>query len=145
VVVAVVVFNGITPYLELKTAAGFNMYANLVTADGDTNHFVITATAHMRDVQSDVVRIIATDDDDLDEYIDSGFLLPVVNLRDYLADHPDATVTFEHNGETVTLSPANDSPEWLDRQPTVVEKLAFFRAVAIDDPPECQPKFLPAR
>ena len=31
VLVAVVVANGLTPYLELKTAYGWNMYANLVT------------------------------------------------------------------------------------------------------------------
>ena len=34
VLVGLVVANGLTPYLELKTAYGFNMYANLVTVAG---------------------------------------------------------------------------------------------------------------
>ena len=33
-----VVANGLTPYLELKTGFGWNMYANLRTVDGESNH-----------------------------------------------------------------------------------------------------------
>ena len=44
VLVTLVVANGLTPYLELKTAYGFNMYANLVTVAGESNHFVVRDT-----------------------------------------------------------------------------------------------------
>ena len=30
------VLNGLTPYTEIKTAYGFNMYANLLTARGQS-------------------------------------------------------------------------------------------------------------
>jgi len=40
-VVLVTILNGLTPYTEIKTAYSFNMYANLVTSNGLSNHFVI--------------------------------------------------------------------------------------------------------
>lgn len=144
VVVAVVVLNALSPYLELKSATGFNMYANLVTAGGETNHYLVPRTAQLRSGQTDVVRITSSNDFGLNLYVDSGFDLPVVNLRDYLAEHPDVAVTFEHEGGTVVLDPARDHPEWIDAQPILVEKLAYFRAVPIESPPICQPAWLPA-
>ena len=47
---SLVVANGLTPYLELKTGYGWNMYANLRTVDGETNHFLVRAhaAAHRR-------------------------------------------------------------------------------------------------
>jgi hypothetical protein len=38
-----VVANGLTPYLEVKTGYGWNMYANLRTVDGETNHYLLPA------------------------------------------------------------------------------------------------------
>ncbi len=144
VVVGVVLVNALSPYLELKSATGFNMYANLVTAGGETNHYLVPGTAQWRSGQTDVVRITSSNDFGLNLYVDSGFDLPVVNLRDYLAEHPDVAVTFEHEGVTVVLDPASAHPEWIDAQPVLVEKLAYFRAVPIERPPICQPAWLPA-
>ena len=58
VLVAIVVANGLTPYLELKTALGFNMYANLVTVAGDSNHLVVRRTAHVLPVQDDLLEVV---------------------------------------------------------------------------------------
>lgn len=153
--VAVIVLNGLAPYLELKTAAGFNMYANLVTADGQSNHFVIPGTANVRSVQAELATIVSSSDEDLAEYVDSGFDLPLDNLRDYLADHPQAAVTFDvvllengrrqPNPNRVELARAGDHPEWIDRQPWYLERFLTFRAVASEEPPACQSSFLPAR
>ncbi len=149
VLIAIVLFNGITPYLELKTSSGFNMYANLTTAGGESNHFIVRSTASMRDEQVATATILSTSDEDLAEYIDSGFALPLVNLRDYLAGHPDVAVSFALNepneGEVIVdLERAADHREWLDRQPWYTEKLLAFRAVPIDESPACQNSFLPA-
>ncbi|HJQ95227.1 MAG TPA: HTTM domain-containing protein, partial [Acidimicrobiia bacterium] len=43
-VVVATLINGLTPYTEIKTAYGFNMYANLVTARGESNHFLVRHT-----------------------------------------------------------------------------------------------------
>jgi hypothetical protein len=102
-----------------------------------------------------VATIVSSSDEDLAEYVDSGFDLPLINLRDYLADHPEVAVTFDvhllENGQRqpnptrVELARAGDNPEWIDHQPWYLERFLTFRAVPSDDPPACQSAFLPAR
>lgn len=48
VVVLLAALNGLAPYLEVKTAHGFNMYSNLHTANGATNHLLVPATLPLR-------------------------------------------------------------------------------------------------
>ena len=139
VLVAVVVANGLTPYLEVKTAVGFNMYANLVTVAGDTNHLVVRRTAHVSTVQDDLLEVIESEDDGLAAYADEGYLLPRRNLLDYLARNPGVSVlVWDGDGER-TL----DSSDGV-RLPLVVRKLLTFRAVDAKDPPRCQAVWLPA-
>lgn len=139
VLVAAIVANGLGPYLELKTALGFNMYANLVTVSGETNHLVVRRTAHLRTVQDDLLEVVESEDDGLDLYRTEGYLLPRRNLLDYLARHPDVSVVVR--GE--------DGEETLDGSdgvllPVVLRNTASFRSVDTHDPPRCQSVFLPA-
>ena len=76
------VANGSTPYLELKTAYGWNMYANLRTVDGDSNHFVVRCTLPLTDEQADLVRIISTDDPGLALYADDDYALDLAAAAD---------------------------------------------------------------
>ena len=139
VLVAVVVANGLTPYLEVKTAVGFNMYANLATVAGDTNHLVVRRTAHLSQVQDDLLEVVASEDEGLATYADEGYLLPRRNLLDYLARHPDVSVVVRDEDGERTL----DSSDGV-RLPVVVRKLFTFRAVDAEDPPRCQALWLPA-
>lgn len=140
VLVGLVVLNGLTPYLELKTGYGWNMYANLVTAGGESNHFVIRRTFPLTDGNADPVMILATDDLGLAAYIDSGWALPERNLRHYLADRPEATVTYEQAGVVRTGTGA----ELGERLPLWSEKLQLFRSIETRRPPRCQLVWLPA-
>ena len=139
VLVAVVVANGLTPYLELKTAVGFNMYANLSTVAGSSNHLVVRRTAHLSTVQDDLLGVVASEDDGLQTYADEGYLLPRRNLLDYLARNPDVSVVVRDEDGEHTLSSSDGV-----RVPLVVRKLVTFRAVDADDPPRCQARWLPA-
>ena len=142
---AAVVLNGLAPYLELKTATGFNMYANLVTADGQSNHLVIGRTAGLRDDQSRTVEILSSDDAGLAAYAESGFALPVANLRDHLAAHPETSVTYRLDGVLVDHRPAHPGPLTPASMSWLAERFALFRAVPLADPPACQNVWLPAR
>ncbi|MFT7600337.1 MAG: hypothetical protein ACI8TP_003278 [Acidimicrobiales bacterium] len=144
-IVALTMANGLAPYLELKTATGFNMYSNLTSGGGETNHLIVPATAGLRSEGSDLATVLETSDPDLAEYINSGFGLPFVNLTDYLADHLEAALTFERNGETVVVERAGDHPELLQRQSVLVEKFLFLRAVPLGSDSPCQNDWLPAR
>lgn len=140
VLVGIVVANGLTPYLELKTGYGWNMYANLVTAAGESNHLVIRRTLPLTDVNASAVEIVATDDPGLAAYVGSGWAVPERNLRHYLADRPEATVTFRRDGVDRTVSGA----EIGERLPLWAEKLQLFRSVDLRRPPRCQLVWLPA-
>jgi len=140
VLVGVVVANGFTPYLELKTGYGWNMYANLVTADGESNHLVIRRTLPLTDVNASAVEIVATDDPGLAGYVGTGWAVPERNLRHYLADHPDTTVTFRRDGVERTATGA----ELGERLPLWAEKFQLFRSLDLHRPPRCQLTWLPA-
>ncbi len=144
VIVGLVVLNGLSPYLELKDGFGFNMYSNLVTVAGETNHFIVPGTAELRDSQSETAVILASSDEDFAEYVDSGFALPLINLRNYLAENPDISVSFVVDGEQFDLERAGDHPEWIEPLPWYMDRFLPFRAVSTVDPPRCQPSFLPA-
>lgn len=140
VILALVVANALSPYLEVKTTTGFNMYANLVTVAGETNHLVVPRTLHLSDVQDDLLEIVSSEDDGLKMYASEGYLVPERNLRDYLARHPHASVVVrDASGGQRTL----DSGDGV-RMPLLSRKLLSFRAVDAQDPPRCQSQWFPA-
>jgi hypothetical protein len=144
VVPVLVVFNGLTPYLELKTSYGWNMYSNLETIDGDSNHLLVPRTVPVLDAQADLVRIVSTDDPGLRGYVDQRFDLPYLQVRAYLAEHPESAITYERAGQRHELAHASDEPDLVQPVPDWQQKLEAFRAVDQTDPNRCQPGFLPA-
>jgi hypothetical protein len=138
VLVALVTLNGLTPYLGLKTGYGFNMYANLHTVDGESNHWVIRRTADLIDVP--MVTIIESSEPGLAQYVGSGYLVPERNVLDRLADHPDHTITYTVQGRTV----AGTGAELGERLPVLVEKFGLFRSIDTQSPPRCQAVWLAA-
>ena len=140
-----VVGNGLTPYLELKTGYGWNMYANLRTVDGESNHLVLRRTLPLTDKQADLVRIISTDDPGLARYATQDYALTWRQLRTYLADRPEVRITYERAGSTFALARAGDLPELVEPVPAWREKLQLFRAIDLQDPERCVPAFGPAR
>ncbi|HEY5645023.1 MAG TPA: hypothetical protein VIS76_03695 [Pseudomonadales bacterium] len=139
--VAIVVFNGLTPHLELKTGYGWNMYANLVTAQGESNHFVIRRTLPLTDVQERLAEVEQSNDPGLQAYIDSGYLLPERRLLHYLSDHRQTSVRYTVGAETIEGTGAQLGVPL----PVLVEKWQLFRAVDARRPVRCQTTWLPAR
>ena len=140
-----VFLNGLTPYLELKTGFGWNMYANLRTVDGESNHFIVRRTLPLTDVQSDLVVIVRSDDTGLQRYADEGYSLTWQQLRSYLSSHPSAQVTYTRGSAVVALQHASDDPELVQPLPLWQRKVQLFRAVDEQSPERCRPTFGPAR
>ncbi|NNE96405.1 MAG: hypothetical protein HKN24_10290 [Acidimicrobiales bacterium] len=104
-IAALFVLNGISPYLELKTATAFNMYSNLVTRDGTSNHFVVRTTLPIRSAQSNPLVIVDSTDPGLREYAEEGLVIVPGNLRSYLETHEVRSVVVETaSGEVLDLS-----------------------------------------
>jgi hypothetical protein len=140
-----VVANGLTPYLEVKTAYGWNMYANLRTVDGDSNHLVVRRTVPLTDAQADLVHIADTDDPGLAAYEHQDYALTWQQLRVYLSEHPDVRIRYRRGSAHVSLAHASDDPELVEPLPLWQEKLQLFRAVDQRSPERCRPTFGPAR
>lgn len=142
VVAALVFLNGLTPYLEVKTAYGWNMYSNLVTVDGESNHLLIRSTLPVRSGHENLVTIVESDDPRLQAYADEGYLLPWPSLRVFLASNPDTALAYRRNGGVLEVPRAGDTaladpvPWWWRWMP--------LRAVHGDEPAGCQSFFLAA-
>ena len=142
---AIAFLIGCGPYLELRVGTSWNMYANLQTANGSSNSFLIPATAELTDYQSDVVRILESSDAGLQQYIDSGYVLPMINLRGYSSTHPDASITYERDGMTTTVEHTRDDPTLGSELPWWEQKVIVFRAIDTTEPIACQNTMWAAR
>lgn len=142
---ALVVLNGLTPYLELKTGFGWNMYANLRTVDGESNHYLVRGTLPLTDAQDDLVEILSSDDPGLASYAETEHALAWQQLRAYLSDRPEVRLTYRRGGAVVSLARAADDPDLIEPLPLWQEKLQLFRAVDQTSPERCQPSFGAAR
>lgn len=145
VVPLLVVANGLTPYLELKTGYGWNMYANLRTVDGETNHYLLPRTLPLTDEQADLVEIVDTDDAGLARYAATDYALTWRSLRTYLSDRPDVRITYVRDGRRVSLDRASDDPDLVRPVPAWRDKVQLFRAVDLQEPERCVPYWGAAR
>lgn len=144
VVPALALANGLTPYLELKTGFGWNMYSNLVTVAGHTNHLLIPRTWPVTDAQSHLVTVIGSDDPGLEGYAADRYRLALPQVQSYAAAHPGAWLRYELDG-TVRTAPHIGSDPVLSRHvPVWRHKLEIFRAVDMRTPVRCQDLWGPA-
>ncbi len=98
-VIAATVVVGLGPYLQIRTAAAFNMYSNLRVIDGSSNHVLIGALDDGQP-QSVVEVVQAGPGSVLAYYLDKDLLLPIENLDRHLLANPDEQVLVRH-GDTV--------------------------------------------
>ena len=135
---ALALLIGSGPYLEVRTATSWNMYANLQTARGSSNSFVIPATAELGDAHRDLVRIVSSGDAGLQQYVGTDFEVPFVNLRSYTSTHPDTSVTFIRGGETITVEHTRADPDLGRNLPWWQEKIVVHRSIDTSGAVSCQ-------
>jgi hypothetical protein len=140
-----VVANGLTPYLEVKTGYGWNMYANLRTVDGESNHLLVRRTFPLTDEHEDLVEILDTNSAALAAYAANDYALTWRQLRTYLSEHPSVRITYQRGTAIVALQRADDRPELVEPVPEWRDKLQLFRAVDLQSPERCVPTWGAAR
>jgi len=142
---ALVVLNGLTPYLEVKTGFGWNMYSNLRTVDGVSNHLLVPATLDVTGVQGDQVRIIESSDPELARLGEEEYVVAYSEFREYAHAHPDESATYERGGEVVRAQRLGDDPAGRGYISEVSLRLQSFRVIDVSGAERCQPVFSPAR
>lgn len=134
------VANGLTPYLELKSGYGWNMYSNLAVVDGASNHLLVRSGPALTDDHSRLVEVVESNVPGLGFYIRGDWLLPEQQLIDHLAALPGSHAVGVVNGETIRYESDEGAARSVWRQ-----KFQVFRAVDSEGPVNCQPSFGPAR
>jgi hypothetical protein len=137
--------NGLTPYLELKTAFGWNMYSNLVTVGGRSNHLLVPRTWPLSDAQRQLVTVLETNDATLRWYAEARYRIPLPQLRTYTAQWPGGRLRYELNGVVRDVPHIGSDPVLSRPVPGWRVKLQVFRAVDMADPPRCQDSWGAAR
>ena len=126
---ALVLLNGLSPYLGLKTRTAWQMYSNLNLSPYDSNHYLIPYSLDVGGFMADAVRLTATTDPTLEsQYMQTGQLITWHELRRYVAQHPDIQLAYTRTGRPPkAFGPAEEdaalrAPGWVG-----LEKLLIFR------------------
>lgn len=100
---AVIFFNGLTPYLGLKTEFSFSMFSNLRTEGETTNHYFVPVSTQVFNFQKELVTIIETDNEELknnDRYYNRDVHLVLFEMiRKMNQLNTDFYVRFEMGGK----------------------------------------------
>lgn len=143
----VVFLDGMSPYLGLKTETSFAMYSSLRTEGEWNNHFFMPAL-RVTDYQDDLVEILETDNERLQDMMYIGIetrrraLVPYFELHRVVSEATsDFHVTYERGGkiyEYSNVNGVNTDPELARKIPLVLSKLLYFRPITAGDKEYCK-------
>ncbi len=136
-----VLLNGFTPYLGLKTSTNFAMFSNLRVDGTENNHWFMTSKYQLADYQKDTVTILEASHPYLHDFIEWDEHIPFFELRKFLSGHSgeQLRVTYRRNGEIHTIElPADADHEAVTAPAWLANKLLIFRGVPKEGPTPCQ-------
>ena len=126
---ALVLLNGLSPYLGLKTRTAWQMYSNLNLAADDSNHYLIPYSLDVGGFLADSVRILATSDPVLStEYVQTGRRITWFELRRYVAQHSVKELTYVRPARAAgPFGPAEEETPRKTLGRAVLEKMLIFQ------------------
>jgi len=135
----IVFFNGLSPYLGLKTENSYSMFSNLRTEGGISNHYIMPASLQIFDYQKDVVEIVSSTDPYLQEMAETNNLMVYFSFKDHVARIRPERVEYIRNGtrQTFELSKAAGNDDLLLKNNVLLRKLLWFRPVSKLNPQPC--------
>jgi hypothetical protein len=124
----------LSPYVGLKTESSINMFSNLHTEGGSTNHLMFEKPPYLFPYQQDIVQVVASSSPSLTRAANEGTMSVMFAIEEFLRRHPDQWVTFTHNGRLVEHATAATLPSasnWFER------KFLIFKHVDPNRPKVC--------
>ncbi|EJL34933.1 hypothetical protein PMI02_00306 [Novosphingobium sp. AP12] len=124
----------VSPYVGLKTESSINMFSNLHTEGGSTNHLMFEKPPYLFPYQQDIVQVVASSSPSLTRAANEGTMSVMFAIEEFLRRHPDQWVTFTHNGRLVEHATAATLPSasnWFER------KFLIFKHVDPNRPKVC--------
>ena len=132
---ALLIFDGINPYLGLKTDTAFAMYSNLRSEGGTTNHLIWRHPLALANYQEDLVQIVDSNDPKLKAAAGRGLPITFFDLQkrtSYLVKEggKNISVTYIRNGKLTQVEAAESDPELATRPPLLARKFLLFRVIS---------------
>ena len=136
--IAVLFFlNGMSPYVGLKTESSIAMFSNLHTEGSVTNHLLFEQPPYLFSFQESLVEIKGSTDEVLQHHADRGRRLVEYEFWRHLRAHPEASVTYQLDGQTYTLERAGDHATAAAAAPWLLDKFLLFKPVDPARPKVC--------
>ena len=89
-----VFFNGLMPYLGLKTENSFSMFSNLRVEGGSSNHLFMPVSMQLTDLEKDLVDVVDTNLTDLQPFVTRNQFITFFELRRLASQAYAAHVNF---------------------------------------------------
>jgi hypothetical protein len=134
-----VLINGFSPYLGLKTESSFAMFSNLRTEGNISNHYLVPATTQVFDFQKDLVEIISSTDPELSKLAAKKQLMVYFSFKNHVAFFKPERVEYLRNAQHFTyVKNISETHSGLDqRSPFWQRKFLSFRTISKFDPQPC--------
>jgi hypothetical protein len=150
---ALIMLNGFTPIIGLKTGTSWQMYSNLSLSATDSNHLILPRSADAMGWLSDTIIIEDSSNPELKQYFTTGnpwlatyttlrenpepLQWPVVFVRTLVHRVPGATLSYRYRDQVVRDRPWESDPLFAQPNPIWVEKLARFPALGASGTNNC--------
>ena len=137
-----VILNGLSQYVGLKTKSSFTMYSNLRTEAGQNNHLFVPSFLKVAGFQEDVVDVVSADHAAFKEISEQDLLLPYFEFRRIVSGlEEDAAITYLRNGEKhvyVRKNGVGSDPELARKPAKILAMLLYFRPVSKGTRMQCR-------
>lgn len=139
--IALFFINGMLPYLGGKTAQSLNMFSNLRTERGETNHLIMPPSLlGVLPYQQKTYKVLEAKDSSYFEAIKAkGDSIIAAFLPTALRHDNKATLLLqdESNNQTLRISPDSPLPDELKKPPLPLYKFMVFTIVRNERPVSC--------
>ncbi len=134
-----VLLNGLSPYLGLKTENSFAMFSNLRTEGGTTNHFIVPASTQVFDYQKDLVEIVTSTDPKLAQLAKDQKLMVYFTFRNHVSNKKPDYIEYIRNGKHHIFEKENTASHagLMQANPLWQRKLLNFRNINKNNPQPC--------
>ena len=133
VVPFLVLFNGLTPYLGIKTQTNFSMFSNLRTEGNVSNHILISPSLQIFEMEKDLVDVTKTNLQGLQDLVNNNQVIPYFEFKRITSNaRTDFYATYVRNNKTQTIivkQGNSNHPELLTPHNWLAAKFIRFRPV----------------
>ena len=126
---ALLLLNGLCPYVGLKTETSFAMFSNLRTEGDLGNHLFLSNVPRVAAFQNDLVELIDSSDPRLARLAETPLRMIFFELHAYLHHRPELRVRYRQAGRIVDVRRVGDDPIFSQPPNALQRKLLAFRPV----------------